>query len=421
MSRKQNNYSYFFLFTTLSSIVFIFSSSNCVSGLAQPYHALVAPITKDLKTSLYSITLNINEKYVIDLGGPFLWYRCPKRYPTVPCSSPVCSSLKPYSSPSCPSLMCQSKAHCTCVVTPVNPVTNKCSLAQLTQKDLSISWTNGSTPANSTAKFNKQYVSCAPQSLLNSLPAGVSGMAGLSRSPVSVSTLFMSRKLKIKKQFSVCLPGTDSAPGVMFFGDGPFRMVPPTPADVLSFLAYTPLVKKPKSADYFISLKGINVNNNKVVTLGAEGHGGMKLSTVVPYTTLSSLIYKPFLKAFVKATRGIPRAPRVKPFKYCLNTTNLGSTRVGLPVAAIDLVLGKGGNWTIFGANSMKQVSDDVACLAFVDGGPEAKQPVVLGSFQIENNFLSFDLEKSRLGFSSSLFFIRTTCANFNFKGEFWG
>ncbi|KAI3863071.1 hypothetical protein MKW98_015529 [Papaver atlanticum] len=420
MSHKQNIH-HLFLFTTLSSIVFIFSSSNCVSGLAQPYHALVAPITKDLITSLFSITLNIHEKYVIDLGGPFLWYRCPKKYPTVPCASPACSSVKPYFSPLCPSLKSESRAHCKCVVTPVNPVTNKCSLAHLTHKDLSISWTNGSTPATSIAKFKKQYVSCAPQSLLNSLPVGVSGMAGLSRSLISVSSQFMSPKLKIKKQFSVCLPSSDSAPGVMFFGDGPFRMVPPTPADILSFLAYTPLVKKPKSGDYYINLKGINVNNNKVVSLGVEGNGGVKLSTVVPYTTLSSPIYKPVFKAFVKATYGIPRAPRVKPFKYCLNTTNLGSTRVGLPVASIDLVLGNGRNWTIFGANSMKQVSDYVACLAFVDGGPKAKQPVVLGSFQIENNFLSFDLEKSRLGFSSSLFFIRTTCGNFNFKGEMWG
>ncbi|KAI3948743.1 hypothetical protein MKX01_022157 [Papaver californicum] len=288
MSRKQNTH--LILFTILSSIVFIFLSSNCVSGSAQPYHALVAPITKDLKTSLYSITLNIHEKYVIDLGGPFLWYHCPKKYPTVPCASPACSSAKSYFSPLCPSLKSENRAHFTCVVTPVNPVTNKCSLAQLTQKDLSISWTNGSTPSTSIAKFNKQYVSCAPQGLLNSLPVGVSGMAGLSRSLVSVSSQFMSAKLKIKKQFSVCLPSTDSAPGVMFFGDGPFRMVPPTPADIQSFLAYTPL--------------GINVNNNKVVSLGVEGNGGVKLSTIVPYITLSSPIYQPFLKAFVKATVG---------------------------------------------------------------------------------------------------------------------
>ncbi|MCL7025771.1 hypothetical protein MKW94_004079 [Papaver nudicaule] len=231
----------------------------------------------------------------------------------------------------------------------------------------------------------------------------------------------MSRKLNIKKQFSVCLP-SGTYPGVMFFGDEPFRMLTPPRNDVQRILMYTPLVRKSNSADYFISLKGINFHGNKIVTFGAaEGYGAVKLSTIVPYTTLSSPIYKPLFKAFVKATNGIPRAPRVKPFKYCLNTTNLGYSRVGFPVNPIDLVLGNGGFWSIFGVNSMKQVSDNVACLALVDGGPKAKQPVVLGSFQIEDNFLLFDLEKSRLGFSSSLNFFRSSCGNFNFKGEFWG
>ncbi|OVA05509.1 Peptidase A1 [Macleaya cordata] len=415
------------LISTLSIIFFftlalIISPTSTILVSAQPYKGLVSPITKDPTTSLYSLTLNFHEKYVIDIGGPFLWYHCPKKYLTVSCYSPECLNATSYFSPLCPTFVGEGRNQCTCVVTPVNPVTNKCFLAELTHKDLIISWTDGEVPKVGI-NFNQLYVSCAPQILMKSLPLGVSGMAGLSRSLVSVSTQFLSPNLEIKRQFSICLPSTGSVPGVIFFGEGPFYMMPPTKSDVRTILSYTPLIQHPTSPDYYINLKGVSINGKfirflaRVLDFDSDGNGGVKLSTVVPYTTLRTHIYKPFLKDFIKATNKIPRAEKVKPFDYCLNTTNLGSTRVGLPVPQIDLVLGNGKNWTIFGANSMKQVSNDVACLAFVDGGKKAEQAMVIGSFQMEDNFLLFDLEESRLGFSSSLYFMRTTCGNFNFKG----
>ncbi|KAF8401644.1 hypothetical protein HHK36_012590 [Tetracentron sinense] len=195
---------------------------------------------------------------------------------------------------------------------------------------------------------------------------------------------------------------------------GHFICYPPIELDVMSILSYTPLLQHPTTPDYYISVNAISINGEGRHFDGL-GHGGVKLSTMVPYTTLRSHIYRSFLKNFVKATRGIPRAKRVKPFDLCLKTRTLGWTRVGLPVPQIDLELANGKNRTIFGANSMKKVSDNVACLAFVDGGKRAEQAVVIGSYQMENNFFLFDLVESRLGFSSSLFFVRTTCANFNF------
>lgn len=115
------------------------------------------------------------------------------------------------------------------------------------------------------------------------------------------------------------------------------------------------------------------------------------------------------------ATSGIPQAPPVKPFDLCLNTTMLGSTRIVLPIPQVDLRLANGRNWTMFGANSMKLVSDGVACLAVVDEGERAAETAVIGSHQLHDNFLLFDLERSRLGFSSTLSFFRTSCRNFNF------
>ncbi|XP_043698482.1 chitinase CLP [Telopea speciosissima] len=293
-----------------------------------------------------------------------------------------------------------------------------CALAELTYKDLIIYWTDGQSPTVAI-NFNQLYVSCAPNSLLRSLPVGSLGMASLSQSPLSLTTQFSSQ---VKKKFSICLPSTTTAPGVLFFGEGPFYMLPPTPFDVTTILSYTPLITNLTSLGYYIGLAGISIDGkrirvpNKVFELDEHGgRGGVKLDTVVPYTTLRTHIYEIFVEDFSKATETFTRVKSVEPFDTCFNSTDLGYTRVGYRVPQIDLELSNGKNWTIFGVNSMKQVSNDVACLAFVDGGEMADQAVVIGSFQMEDNFLMFDLVESKLGFSSTLYFIRTTCGNFNF------
>ena len=81
-----------------------------------------------------------------------------------------------------------------------------------------------------------------------------------------------------------------------------------------------------------------------------------------------------------------------------------------MQVPDIDLILPNGKKWTIATANSVKQLTRDVACLAFVDGGTAAEHAIVIGTFQFEDNFLEFTF-----GFSSSLLRRQTSCANFNF------
>lgn len=409
-----------------SSALFIVALALTVfppTASAQPFRALVAPISKDSPTSLYSITLNTNEKYVIDLGSPFPWRHCRKGDPHAACTAPLCTSARRYIVSGCTNNSSSGKQtpdRCSrCLVTTVNPISKSCAWSVLSHHDVILPWTDGHSP---TVRININRVgfACAPRPFFLSLPKGSSGVASLSRAPLSLPMQFRS---VVKTQFAICLPGY-SAPGVIFFGSGPYYLLPPPGRNITQFLSFTPLLKNPiipTNGDYYVQVKGITINGRSVEFLGrmlefdSLGHGGVKLSMTVPYTTLRSNIYRPFLKLFSWSTRGIPRAPKVKPFGLCLNTTHLGSTRVGLPVPQIDLVLGNGRNWTIFGANSMKQVSDGVACLAFVDGGEKAEQAALIGSHQIDDNFLLFDLIGNRLGFSSSLLFFQTTCSNFNF------
>lgn len=134
-------------------------------------------------------------------------------------------------------------------------------------------------------------------------------MASLSRSPLALTTQFTP---EVRKQFAICLPSTSAAPGVLFFGERPFHLLPPTQFDVASILSYTPLLTHLSNLEYYIGLKGISINGKptpflaRMLEFDAQGHGGVKLDTLVPYTSLRSHIYRAFLKDFAKATRGIP-------------------------------------------------------------------------------------------------------------------
>ncbi|WRX22074.1 Xylanase inhibitor [Theobroma cacao] len=378
---------------------------------ALPNKTLVAPIIKDPKTSLYSTTLNSRENYVIDIHAPLSWRLCQNPYFPIPCSAYNASRLADN--------IVMKNGQYRCTVTTVNFVSKSCALAKLSYGNVILSWTNGKNPTGNT-NLNEIYFSCAPISLFKSLPQGVCGLAALSRVPLALSAQLTSPYLGLTKKFAICLPSGNKDSRVTFFGDGPCYFLP-TQFDPTKFLSYTPLLKKSNSVEYYVGLKGISINGKEskfqpnAIAFNSYGNGGVKLSTVAPYTILRSDVYKIVLKDFSRATKGIPRVKNASPFGLCLKASAMEWSRVGLLAPTIELEFGNGVKWRIFEANSMKQVGGDVACLAFFNGGKTAKEAVVIGSYQMQNNFLQFDLAGSRLGFSSSLYSYRTSCAKFNF------
>uniref|UniRef100_A0A0E0JTE7 Peptidase A1 domain-containing protein n=1 Tax=Oryza punctata TaxID=4537 RepID=A0A0E0JTE7_ORYPU len=384
------------------------SQGSKVQASSPKIQALVAPITKDTKTGLHTLSIS-NKNYLLDLSGQLLWSPCSPSHPTVPCSSGECAAA------SGAHKYCNHGGR-TCTVRPANPVTGERAAGDLTLTDIVANATDGKTPT-SEVTVRGVISSCAPGSLLRSLPAMTAGDAGLGRGGVSLPTQLYS-KLPLKRQFAVCLPSTAAVPGVAFFGGGPYNLMPPTLFDASTVLSYTDLVRTPTNPSaYSIKLRGIAMNQEAVhLPPGALSRGdGVTLDMAAPYTVLRRDVYRPFVAAFAKATARIPRMPSVAPFELCFNSSALGFTRVGYAVAPIDLMTSGGRNWTVFGSNSLAQVAGDTACLAFVDGGSAARSAVTVGAFQMENNFLLFDEAASRLGFSGTLFFIRTTCGNFNF------
>ncbi|KAG5240949.1 hypothetical protein OIU76_014468 [Salix suchowensis] len=406
--------------------------------------ALVLPVSKDASSLQYVALINqrtplVPVKLTLDLGGQFQWVDCEEGYVSssykpVRCRSAQCELAR---SKSCVSECYASpRPGCnnnTCAVLPDNTVTRTGTSGEVGQDVVSIQSTDGSNPGRAVS-VSKLIFACGGS--LEGLASGVKGMAGFGRTKISLPSQF-SAAFSFDRKFAICLTSSSSnAKGVVFFGDGPYVLLPGI--DVSRSLIYsTPLILNPvstasayftgePSSDYFIGVKSIKINgkavplNRSLLSIDRiEGTGGTKISTVIPYTAMETSIYRAVTATFVKELAKVPRVASVAPFGACFNSTNIGSTRVGPAVPQIDLVLQNSGVfWRIFGANSMVQVKSDVLCLGFVDGGLNPRTSIVIGGYQLEDNLLQFDLATSRLGFSSSLLFRQTTCANFNFTSN---
>lgn len=429
--------------TALLIFFFLATPSFCQQSFRPK--ALVAPVSKDPSTLQYVTRLRqrtplVPISLVLDVGGQFLWVDCESNYVSstyrpARCRSAQCSLAKAsgcgdcFSSPPRPG--CNND---TCGVFPDNTVTRTATGGELADDVVSIQSTDGKNPGRNVT-VSRFLFSCAPSFLLQGLANGVSGMAGLGRTRISLPSLFSSA-FSFHRKFAICLSSFGN--GVVFFGDGPYVFLPGID---ISSITYTPLFINPvstatastqgePSSEYFIGVKSIRIDENVTVPVNTtllsinkqSGFGGTKISTVNPYTVLESSIFRALIEAFTReasASRNISRVRAVAPFEACFSRENILSTRLGPAVPTIELVLQNQSTvWRIFGANSMVQVSDDVLCLAFVNGGENSSTSIVIGGYQLEDNLLQFDLATSRLGFTSTLLGRQTTCANFNFTSN---
>ncbi|KAI3803256.1 hypothetical protein L1987_31405 [Smallanthus sonchifolius] len=328
-----------------------------------------------------------------DIDAPFSWHDCIVQWNMYPgscpdnvlCTSPVscdeyqCTEVRTsysYTSPYCPRVENTTTSpggFCTCSVNVRNPVNWPCNQVLLNYDTFFVNTSNGRNPVPGFYDASPN-AACAPSSSFESFPANVTGVMAFSSSPYVFPVSLDQPPLK--RTCSLCFPSTTAAPGILFYGNGPYYLLPHSDVDVRTLLSYTPLLKHPDS-------------------FGTD-------------------IYNHLVRRFSMVTKLLTPATPVAPFGLCFSTFTNG-TKVNLKVPDIEFNLQDGKKWAISTANSMKQVTQDVACLAFVDGGATSEYSIVIGTFQFEDNFLLFDLENSSFGFSSSLLPKQTSCANFNF------
>ena len=429
--------------TPLAALLLLCALSACRaagSGGSNPTTAVVLPVSKDAAATQQYVaafrqrTPLVPVRVVLDLAGATLWVDCDAGYASstyrrVPCGSKPCRlSRSAACATTCSGPPSPSCLNDTCAGFPGNTVTRVSTGGNIITDVLALPTTFRPAPGP-LATAPAFLFTCGSTFLTEGLAAGAAGMASLSRARFALPTQ-LAATFRFSRRFALCLPPAGAA-GVVVFGDAPYAF---QPGFVLSnaSLIYTPLLVNPvstagvsakgdKSDEYFVGVTGIKVNG-RAVPLNATllaidkkgGVGGTKLSTVAPYTVLETSIHKAVTDAFAAETAMVPRAAPVAPFKLCYDGSKVGSTRVGPAVPTIELVLGsEAASWVVFGANSMVATKGGALCLGVVDGGRAPRTSVVIGGHMMEDNLLEFDLEASRLGFSSSLLFRQTNCNNF--------
>ncbi|KAM3323732.1 putative aspartic proteinase GIP2 [Capsicum chacoense] len=408
-------------------LLFIFSNSIAKKSLKR--YRLLLPVFKDeitgqYITQMYQRTPIVPVNLTVDLGGRFLWMDCDNGYISssykhVPCGSKPCklSGSQGCYGASCPVPPRPGCNNHTCAHIPYNPINRTSTDGELAEDVIAL-WStnyNGSIMGHLLASPSGVMFSCSDDLMLHKLAYGVKGMAGLGSGYTGLPSQ-IARAFYLPRKFAICLSADTISNGVILFGEG--RQSVYASNEVQS---YTPLLKNPvstagayypgePSVEYFIGVEKILVNG-KIVPIDSKllainkttGVGGTKISTVVPYGTMETSIYKAFKHEFLKAIDEDPIAEPIRPFELCFNMSNLG-TSTGLSTPQVSLVLQgdrNNTNWDLSMDNLMASpvASSGLLCLGFLDGGENSQTSIVLGGLQIEENLLEFDLVKKRMGF----------------------
>ncbi|XP_039129568.1 probable aspartic proteinase GIP1 [Dioscorea cayenensis subsp. rotundata] len=397
-----------FSFKLIPTLIILLSSQPPLS-IPSPL-PLFSPITKHQSTLLYTTTIHIHPPPqpihpLIHLGSSSSFLKCSSNYTQ---SLPLlCNS----------SSLCFSCTHSTCFLLSQNPISQRTKLTPALQTTLSLPSTNGHIPAPFSS-IPHHLFSCSSPFLLKGFPKFTSGLLSLGFSNSSFPSQ-LSSSLSLPTTFSLCLSGSPSAPGIAFFGSfGPFFFLPLPNLDISKSLTYTPLLSIHN--EYYINLISMEVNGHPIPFKASKA----KLSTVQPYTSMQTQIYEAFLKVFMLEAEKMKlrMIDPVKPFSACYSADSASGSVTGPSVPIIDLVLhGNDTVWRIYGVNSMVWVEMGAGlCLAFVDGGSDVGDAsIVVGGHQMEDVLVQLDLERMRVGFSSSLLANGTSCSNFNFTASF--
>lgn len=429
-------------------LIFFFLLSCIPSQAAPPLQTpLQTPIQKDHSTSQYIITAYLKTplmptKLLLDLGATYSWVNCDdyisSTYQHVPCNSSIFYSLSAYGCEDIcdgpPGPNCANNSFIFLLDGPLETVDYK-KVNSL--NDALVDYLALLNNLGSLSSIDNFIFSCARTGFLKGLAKGVTGLASLGNSNLSIPVQINKAFSSSPNCFAMCLSGSISQPGVALFGSkGPYNFL--HGIDLSKSLLYTPLIFNPfgrdsdpythRSPEYYVGLTSIKVNgemvafNKALLAFNDRGYGGTRISTLVPYTKLQSSIYKAFTLAFLKEAASsafnLTTTKPVKPFRVCYPARAVKTTQMGPAVPIIELVLDRQDVvWKMFGSNSMVRVtkkSVDLWCLGFVDGGIDGPS-IMIGGLQLEDNLLQFDLQSQKLGFSSSILSKGTNCADYEF------
>uniref|UniRef100_A0A6N2LCK4 Peptidase A1 domain-containing protein n=1 Tax=Salix viminalis TaxID=40686 RepID=A0A6N2LCK4_SALVM len=177
-------------------------------------------------------------------------------------------------------------------------------------------------------------------------------------------------------------------------------------------LVYTPFVKNPKVEDkssfsvyYYLGLRRITIGGHhvkmpyKYLSPGEDGNGGVIIDSATTFTFIAREAFEPLSDEFI---RQITDYKRIKEFEDvtglgpCFNVSD--AKTVSFP--ELRLYFKGGADVALPVKNYFAFVGGGVACLTMVTEPERVDGPgMILGSFQMQNFYVEYDLRNERLGF----------------------
>ncbi|MED6182003.1 hypothetical protein PIB30_024632 [Stylosanthes scabra] len=409
---------------------------------------LVLPVHHDPATGLpwayvHKRTPLTQVPLLLDLNGNHMWINCQAHYTSSTYQAPLCHSTQ--CSRATTATTTQTCHTCvdstlprpgchnnTCALMSTNPITQQIAMSELAQDVLAINAAASNAPRLGPMVTVPQFLfSCAPSSLVQKgLPNNVEGVVGLGHGPISLPNQLASQ-FGLQHQFALCLSRNPTSTGAVLFGD---------PQKFFSFnsynnhnkldpsrdLVYTPLTISPQG-EYYIDISSIRINRRSIfpVTPSSSSSpssslyaqngmiGATLISTTAPYMVLHHTIFETFRQVFAKQFPTQGQVNAVGPFGLCYDSKRVNNAKA--PIVEMMLKVDQSRNevaWSISGENLMVQAQPGVTCLGIVDGGTSPKAAIALGTRQLEEKMVVFDLVKSRVGFSSSLLSRGRSCSD---------
>ncbi|KAK9668602.1 hypothetical protein RND81_13G071500 [Saponaria officinalis] len=390
---------------------------------------LVLPIRQDAATNLLVANIDgrtplVSTGFVVDLTTLHLWANCETNYKSTTFNQPKCGSpqCKEANTSYCFNNCQGARPFChtnTCGRLLENLVSHQSTIGEVSQDVVNFRSTNGLN-LGPTVQIPNFLFTCAPSALVDlGLPKGVQGVVGLAQGSIALQNQLGSR-VRLKPIFTMCIPSTTSGNGLIFFGSyGPYSF---SGIDASKNLIYTPIIISP-FGEYYINVKSIKINQKSIpikktlLSISKISTGGTTFNTLLPYTVLEGSIFKTLISSYANELPKLSKVKPISPFGLCYESKSFPHSPLGPIVPSIDLELeGQGKVWTIFGTNSMVEAQPGVLCLAFVNGGSEYRASVNVGTYQMKNLPLQFDLSQLRLGIGYPLSGLRTRCEDFNFS-----
>lgn len=227
--------------------------------------------------------------------------------------------------------------------------------------------------------------------------SGSSGIAGFGRGGLSMPSQLAPL---IGDKFAYCLDHANNGSKIVLGNKAVPRDIP---------LTWTPLFINPvnpsDSTFYYLGLQAVSIGVKRLTlpsnltTFDGQGNGGTIIDSGTSVTHFPHSIYKQIVGVFGSQIR-YRRSPRYEVdtrLGLCYNVS--GVQYIRWPKFAFHF---NGGSQMVLpDENAFIYVSDDVFCLAMLNGGIAVNGPAVLiGNFQQNNFYILYDREKNRLGFT---------------------